>query len=44
LTDDSLNRKTPLERDIRVSKQVEQMEQLWQELVKEYALKGWMPA
>jgi hypothetical protein len=44
VTDFSPNRKTPLERDIRVSNSVEQMEQLWQELVKEYVLKGWMAA
>ena len=40
-TDYSPNRKTPLERDIRVSNSREQIEELWDELVKEYIVKGW---
>jgi hypothetical protein len=44
LTDYSPNRKTPLERDIRVSNAREQIEELWQELVAEYVVKGWIKA
>ena len=40
-TDYSPNRKTPLERDIGVSNSREQIEKLWDELVKEYIVKGW---
>ena len=40
-TDYSPNRKTPLERDIRVSNSREQIDSLWCELVKEYVVKGW---
>ncbi|MEZ6141314.1 MAG: hypothetical protein R3B84_12155 [Zavarzinella sp.] len=43
LTDYSPNRKTPLERDIRVSNSLEQIEELWQELAAEYFTKGWAP-
>jgi hypothetical protein len=42
LTDYSPNRKTPLERDIRVSNAREQIEELWQELAAEYVVKGWI--
>jgi hypothetical protein len=44
LTDYSPNRKTPLERDIRVSSSVEQIQELWQELLAEYVVKGWIKA
>ena len=44
LTDYSPNRKTPLERDIRVSNSREQIEELWQELAAEYVVKGWIKA
>jgi hypothetical protein len=44
LTDYSPNRKTPLERDIRVSNAREQIEELWQELAAEYVVKGWIKA
>jgi hypothetical protein len=40
-TDYSPNRKTPLERDIRVSNSREQIDELWGRLVKEYIVKGW---
>jgi hypothetical protein len=43
-TDYSPNRKTPLERDIRVSNSCEQTDELWDELVKEYVVKGWTRA
>jgi hypothetical protein len=40
-TDYSPHRKTPLERDIRVSNSREQIDELWERLVKEYIVKGW---
>jgi hypothetical protein len=40
-TDFSPNRKTPLERDIRVSSSREQIEQLWSALAAESFSKGW---
>jgi hypothetical protein len=40
-TDFSPNRKTPLERDIRVSSSREQIEQLLAEMKAEYIVKGW---
>jgi ATP dependent DNA ligase domain/ATP dependent DNA ligase C terminal region len=43
-TDFSPNRKTPLERDIRVSSSREQIEEFWQELAAESFVKGWTPA
>jgi hypothetical protein len=43
-TDFSPNRKTPLERDIRVSNSKEQIEQLLAEMKAEYIVKGWQPA
>ena len=43
-TDYSPNRKTPLERDIRVSNSREQIEDLWKELAAENITKGWDPA
>ncbi len=43
-TDYSPNRKTPLERDIRVSNSREQIEELWTELAAEAFVKGWAPA
>ncbi len=42
-TDFSPNRKTPLERDIRVSSSLEQIEQLWSSLASEAFSKGWTP-
>jgi hypothetical protein len=42
-TDFSPNRKTPLERDIRVSSSREQIDQLWTELAAEAFVKGWVP-
>jgi hypothetical protein len=44
LTNYSPNRKTPLERDIRVSNSREQIDELWQELAVEYIVKGWIKA
>jgi hypothetical protein len=44
LTDYSPTRKTPLERDIRVSNSREQIEDLWAELVEENIVKGWINA
>jgi hypothetical protein len=43
-TDFSPNRKTPLERDIRVSNSKDQIEELWNELSAEAFVKGWAPA
>ncbi|MFO0803643.1 MAG: hypothetical protein U0791_11070 [Gemmataceae bacterium] len=43
-TDFSPNRKTPLERDLRVSSSREQIEELWGELAAEAFVKGWAPA
>jgi ATP dependent DNA ligase domain len=43
-TDYSPNRKTPLERDIRVSNSREQIDELWNELSAENITKGWDPA
>ena len=40
-TDYSPNRKTPLERDIRVSNSRDQIEELWAELLTENIVKGW---
>jgi len=42
-TDFSPNRKTPLERDIRVSSSRQQIEDLWNELAAEAFTKGWAP-
>ncbi len=42
-TDYSPNRKTPLEREIRVSSSVDQIEDLWKELASEAFTKGWAP-
>jgi hypothetical protein len=43
-TDFSPNRKTPLERDIRISSSRQQIEDLWNELAAEAFTKGWTPA
>lgn len=43
-TDFSPNRKTPLERDIRVSSSRDQIEELWKELASEAFTKGWNSA
>ncbi|HUB27814.1 MAG TPA: hypothetical protein VL992_20490, partial [Tepidisphaeraceae bacterium] len=43
-TDFSPNRATPMERDIRVSNSVEQIEQLLAEMKAEYIVKGWASA
>ena len=40
-TDYSPNRKTPLERDIRISNSRDQIEELWAELLTENIVKGW---
>jgi hypothetical protein len=42
-TDYSPNRKTPLERDIRVSSSREQIDHLWAELAADAFVKGWVP-
>jgi hypothetical protein len=42
-TDYSPNRKTPLEREIRVSSSPEQIKNLWDELAAEGFTKGWVP-
>jgi ATP dependent DNA ligase C terminal region len=42
-TDFSPNRKTPLEREVRVSSSREQIDELWNELAGEAFLKGWVP-
>ena len=42
LTDFSPNRKTPLERDIRVSSSLEQIEAYWQVWHAEQFVKGWV--
>lgn len=42
-TDFSPGRKTPLERDVRVSSSREQIESLWSELAGETFTKGWTP-
>jgi hypothetical protein len=42
-TDFSPNRKTPLERDIRVSSSREQIEEQWKEVAAEAFTKGWVP-
>jgi hypothetical protein len=44
LTDFSPNRKTPLERDIRVSNSKDQIDQLAAAMKAEYIVKGWQPA
>jgi hypothetical protein len=44
LTDFSPNRKEPLERQIRVSSSLEQIESLWAALHKEYIVRGWTRA
>ncbi len=44
LTDYSPNRKTPLEREMRVSNSREQMNAFWDEFAKEYFAKGWTKA
>ena len=43
-TDYSPNRKTPLEREIRVSSSPDQIKELWEELATEGFTKGWVPA
>src|SRR5262245_2396072 len=43
-TDYSPNRKTPLEREIRVSSSPDQMKELWEELATEGFTKGWVTA
>jgi hypothetical protein len=43
-TDYSPDRQTPLERDIRVSNSREQIDALWDELVQEKIVKGWVQA
>jgi hypothetical protein len=43
LTDFSPNRKTPLEREIRVSSSRQQIDDLWNELAAEAFTKGWNP-
>ncbi|HEY2909042.1 MAG TPA: hypothetical protein VGI99_02295, partial [Gemmataceae bacterium] len=43
MTDFSPNRKTPLEREIRVSSSRQQIEDLWNELAAEAFTKGWTP-
>ncbi len=43
-TDFSPNRKTPLEREIRVSSSRQQIDQLWADLAGEAFTKGWTPA
>jgi hypothetical protein len=43
-TDFSPNRKTPLEREIRISNSREQIDALWGDLAKEYIVKGWVKA
>lgn len=43
-TDFSPNRKTPLEREIRVSSSRQQIDDLWNELAAEAFTKGWAPA
>ena len=43
-TDYSPGRATPLERDIRVSNSREQIDKLWDELVKQNVVKGWVQA
>jgi len=43
-TDYSPNRKTPLEREIRVSSSPDQIKDLWEELATEGFTKGWVPA
>ncbi len=40
-TDFSPSRKTPLDREVRVSSSLEQMQQLWKEMVDENVKKGW---
>ena len=42
-TDYSPNRKTPLEREIRVSSSPDQINDLWEELATEGFTKGWVP-
>jgi hypothetical protein len=42
-TDYSPNRKTPLEREIRVSSSSDQIKDLWEELATEGFTKGWVP-
>lgn len=44
MTDYSPNRKTPLEREIRVSNDRDQLEAVWQELAKEKLGRGWAKA
>jgi hypothetical protein len=43
LTDFSPTRKTPLQREIRVSNSHEQIDSLWTEFKKDYILSGWTP-
>jgi hypothetical protein len=42
-TDFSPNRKTPLEREVRISSSREQIDELWNELATEAFVKGWTP-
>src|SRR5262249_34257494 len=42
-TDFSPNRKTPLEREVRVSSSRQQIDELWKELAAEAFTKGWTP-
>jgi len=42
LTDFSANRKTPLEREIRVSNSRQQIDELWQEIFEDNITKGWV--
>jgi hypothetical protein len=42
-TDFSPNRKTPLEREVRVSSSRQQIDELWKELAAESFTKGWTP-
>ena len=41
VTDYSADRAEPLQRDIRVSNSRDQIDQLWDELVREKIVKGW---
>jgi hypothetical protein len=43
MTDFSPNRKTPLQREVRVSNSQHQIEELWKSLIAENVKKGWTP-
>jgi hypothetical protein len=43
-TDFSLNRASPIDRDIRISNSRQQIEQLFAQMKSEYIVKGWAPA